>query len=106
MALQPGASESRGMPALSGATCIRCGGRSRVIEDDGHDVCWVCVVAWGRYASLATGVDTEDAAEMTDRTVEATTPEPSAGRDPTVTALLHWSHRTRVSTCPLCLAPR
>jgi hypothetical protein len=85
-------------------TCSRCGGRSLVIEDDGPDVCWVCVVAWGSYAGLVTAPasgETEDAPAA-----EVPAEEPQVGRDPTVTALLHWSHRTPVNGCPLCLARR
>ncbi len=87
------------------AACIRCGGGNRVITDDGHDVCWVCVVAWGRYASLAAA----DAVADEESETSTSPDEPPAGgppRDPTVTALLHWSHRSPASGCPLCVARR
>ncbi len=95
-----GRSDVRQDPA---AACLRCGERSHLIEDDGYDVCWVCVVAWGRYASL---VAPAVSADEGDAPVPAPAEEPQTGRDPTVTALLHWSHRTPVSGCPLCLARR
>ena len=102
MAIQRGPEVVRERRRSDPGACMRCGGRSRVIADDGHDVCWVCVVAWGRYACLATG----GAGGEDDETAAAGPPEGEPRRDATVIALLHWSHRTPVTGCPLCLARR
>lgn len=70
--------------------CIRCSGTERLIADDGDPVCLLCVLGWGSYAALAAGPAEPERATA------------SVGRDPTVTALLHWSHRVPVAGCPLC----
>lgn len=72
--------------------CFRCGGTERVIGGEGRPICLLCVLGWGSYAALVVG---ESAPEPQAATV-------AAGRDPTVTALLHWSHRAPVADCPLC----
>lgn len=77
-------------------SCFRCGTEERVVDDDGAPVCMVCILAWGSYAGM----------------ISVSEPEPDVAvhvephRDPTVTALLHWSHRVPVVDCPLCLARR
>lgn len=78
-------------PTAVPVSCIRCSGTERVIADDGVPVCLLCVLGWGSYAALAAGPGAEP--ERAGAVV---------GRDPTVTALLHWSHRVPVAGCPLC----
>ncbi len=96
MALYHGAVRDPGHHAREAVACVRCGGTDRVVEDDGTPVCIVCILAWGSYAAM----------------VSAPRPEPEVAvhtephRDPTVTALLHWSHRVPVADCPLCAARR
>lgn len=79
--------------ATSTARCVRCSGTERVIAGDGPPICLICVLGWGSYAALAAGSSEPE---------RAGTPAPVVGRDPTVTALLHWSHRVPVAGCPLC----
>lgn len=95
--------------------CSRCSRLDRVVADDGFPVCIRCILAWGSYARLAAevaGSEVERRARVAGRGRDARVRDAQESRggigsapgdrDPTVTALLHWSHRTPVSGCPLC----
>jgi hypothetical protein len=96
MTIHHGALRDPGDRARTRVPCVRCGGDDRVVADDGTPVCMVCILAWGSYAAMVSASEPE-----LELAVQA-----GARRDPTVTALLHWSHRVPIADCPLCLARR
>ncbi|HEX9044262.1 MAG TPA: hypothetical protein VF802_04470 [Candidatus Limnocylindrales bacterium] len=94
MAIHHGVLRGPGYHLRRQATCFRCGSEDRVIEDDGVPICLVCVFAWGSYAAMVSAPSARPEVAV----------ETKPHRDPTVTALLHWSHRVPVADCPLCTA--